>query len=251
MLKKTNDKIRVEQLADNVVLYCGDCREIIPTLALGKDVDVCSDPPYGLQDLVGGYGRTQLTKGPGAKNDRHIANDTNLKVVVEAFALIRKQLKNAWVAAFYSSRITPVFFKDMTMFRDTDYFGEMIWDKKTPGLGTQIRYQHENVAVWQIGKPPPLWDVMSLVTYTSLKGDQRSEGSSHPHEKPHNVMMHVVGALPEKRTILDPFMGTGSTGAAAVQSKHGFIGCELELRHFEVSLKKVNAAIKQPTAFWE
>lgn len=244
-------KIRREQLADDVVLYCGDCRQVIPELKLSKDVDVVSDPPYGIQELIGGYGRTQLTKGTAAKNDRHIANDKDLKVVTDAFALMRAQLKNAWVMAFYSCRITPIFFKDMKMFREDEYFGEIIWDKKTPGLGTQIRYQHENVAVWQLGKPPALWDTMSLVQYTSLKGDSRTEGSRHPHEKPHNVMLHVVGALPDKRTVIDPFMGTGSTGAAAVQKKKGFIGIEYEPKHFEIALKKVGAAIKQPVAFWE
>lgn len=249
-MNKAVKAVRKEQLAENVVLYCGDCREVIPTLDL-KGVDVVSDPPYGIQELIGGYGRTQLTKGPTAKNDRHIANDTDLRVVVGAFELLRKQLKNSWVMAFYSCRITPVFFRDMAMFKDHEYFGEFVWDKKTPGLGTQIRYQHENVAVWQVGKPPPLWDTMSLVAYTSLKGEQRSVGSSHPHEKPHNVMMHVVGAIPDKRTIIDPFAGTFSTGAAAVQSKRGFIGIELDSKHFEIGLKKVGAALRQPTNFWE
>src|SRR5579872_3320878 len=117
-------------------------------------------------------------------------------------------------SAFYSSRITPIFFKDMAMFKDTEYFGEMIWDKRTPGLGTQIRYKHENVAVWRVGKPAQMEDCMSSFDYSTLKGDAKHQGSTHPHEKPHQVMINVVGPFPGK-TILDPFCGTGSTGAAA------------------------------------
>lgn len=244
-------KVRKEQLADNVTLYCGDCREVVPTL---KGVDaLISDPPYGIQDLIGGYGRTQLSKDRGGSNDRHIANDKNLDVVGEALGLARKVLtRNAWVAAFYSCRITPTFFKMMEAagYREQDYFGEWIWDKKTPGLGTQIRYQHENVAVYRIGKPEQIADCMSVNTFIPLKGETRTGEGSHPHEKPDRVMDSVVAPIPGK-LVLDPFMGTGSTGAAAVRAKRGFVGIELNQKYFDVALRKVGAAIKQPVAFWE
>lgn len=231
-------KIRKEQLSDDVVLYCGDCREVVPTLR-GVDA-VVSDPPYGIETLVGGYGRA-------ADKDRTIANDTNLRVVGEAFALVRKQVRNAWVVAFYSCRITPEFFRVFEEAGFRDYFGEVVWDKKAPGLGTQIRYQHENVAFFKVGKPQPLWDGMSVISYTALKGDAKS---AHPHEKPGQVMDNLVRMVPGK-LILDCFMGTGSTGAAAVRAKRGFIGVELDPKHFEVALRKVRAAIDQPVAFWE
>lgn len=251
MLKKTETKIRKEQLADNVILYLGDCRDVVPGLT-GVDALIV-DPPYGIQDLIGGYGRTQLSKDRGGSNDRHIANDTNLKVVGEAMALARKVLtKNSWVAAFYSCRITPTFFKMMEAagYKDDDYFGEMVWDKKAPGLGTQIRYQHENVAFYRLGKPDQLTDCMSVTQYVALKGEQRTEGSGHPHEKPDQVMDNIVSVVPGV-LVLDMFMGTGSTGAAAVRAKRGFIGVEYEPKHFEVALRKVGAALKQPTSFWE
>lgn len=251
MLKKIDTKVRKEQLADNVTLFCGDCRSVIPTI---KGVDaMIVDSPYGIQDLIGGYGRTQLSKDRGGSNDRHIANDKDLNVVGEAFALARKVLaKNAWVAAFYSCRITPVFFKMMEAagYADHEYFGEVIWNKKAPGLGTQIRYQHENVAVYRIGKPEQLTDCMSLFDYIALKGDTRSGEGSHPHEKPDKVMDNVVGMVPGG-LILDCFMGTGSTGAAAVRAKRGFVGIELDPKYFDVACKKISKAISQPEAFWE
>jgi len=234
-------KIRKEQLADDVTLYCGDSREILPTLS--KVDALIVDAPYGIEELVGGYGRA-------VDKDRTIHNDKNLEVVRDVFALARKQLnRNAWVAAFYSCRITPTFFKMMEVagYKDHEYFAEVIWDKKAPGMGSQIRYQHENIAFYKIGKPDPLWDAMSVITYIALKGDQKS---SHPHEKPDQVMQNIVQAVPGK-LVLDPFMGTGSTGAAAVKQKRGFIGVEYDPKYFEVALKKVGVAIKQPTAFWE
>jgi hypothetical protein len=67
---------REEYLADNVRLICSDCREIIPTL--DKVDGVVTDPPYGIQDLVTGYGRTLLNRI--GTTDRHIVNDRNLDV---------------------------------------------------------------------------------------------------------------------------------------------------------------------------
>ena len=71
----------------------------------------------------------------------------------------------------------------------------------------------------------------------------------YPFDVP-RVMDNIVRAIPSK-LVLDPFMGTGSTGAAAVRAKRGFVGVELDPKHFEVALRKVAAAIKQPTSFWE
>lgn len=250
--------MREEKLSDNVRLILGDAREVVPTLK-GAGIDaMVTDSPYGIQDLVGGYGRTQLTTGvKGTKmdarrvNDLRIHNDRDLKVVGEVFALARSIMnKNAWVAAFYSCRITPRFFKDMSMFTEDEYFGEMIWNKKAPGLGTQVRYCHENVAFWRLGKPEPLADCMSLFEFAALKGTTRSEGSSHPHEKPDKVMDNVVSVVPGK-VILDPFCGTGSTGAAAVRAKRGFVGIELDPKYFDVACAKVAKALATPTAFWE
>lgn len=232
---------KTEQLADDVTLYCGDCREVIPTLI--KVDAVISDPPYGIEDLVGGYGRTQLAKE--GLHDRNIANDKNLDCVSDALNLIMNNFDDIWLALFYSSRISPVFFKVTDAL---DYYGELIWDKKVLGMGEQIRYQHENIAVFKWGEPKQTFgSCSSMMTYLLLKGDNKSV---HPHEKPMQIM-HNICAVTPGRIILDPFMGTGTTGAAAVQLKRGFIGIELEPRYFDLARKKVGEAIKQPVAFWE
>ena len=244
--------MKKEQLADNVTLFCGDAREVIPLLGRLDKTALVSDPPYGIEDLVTGYGRSSLSGARGKLShqfrDKKISNDRNLNVVDEVLTLSRSQLKTSWVVLFYSCRISPKFF---SMMKDYEYFGEVIWDKKSPGLGTQIRYQHENVAFFKTGKPPDLNDGMSIISYAAIKGENRSSThGAHPHEKPHQVMVNIVDMVPGG-VVIDPFMGTGSTGAAAVQLKRGFIGIEIDPKHFEVAIKKVSAAIKQPVAFWE
>jgi len=233
--------MKSEQLADNVTLYCGDAREVIPTL---KGISaVITDAPYGTEELVIGYGRRQQVEGKSKKDYLLIANDKNLNVTGEVFALLRKQLRNAWLVSFYSCRVSPKFFK---MMEGYEYFNEMVWDKKVPGMGSQIRLQHENIAFFKVGKPSDLKDTMSVMTFMPVKGKDKG---IHPHEKPHQVMVNLVDMVPGQ-TILDPFCGTGSTGAAAVQLKRGFVGIEIDPKHFEAAIRKVTAAIKQPM-LWE
>lgn len=254
---------KMEQLSEDVTLYLGDCREVIPTLSpfntfgivrqgdprIPASIAVISDPPYGTEDLVQKYSRSIA----GMKTaERLIANDKNLDCVVETLNLIKSQFDNIWLALFYSCRISPVFFQATSML---DYYGEIIWDKKVMGMGDALRYQHENIGIFKLGKPEDFANTTSLFTYLVLKGDKKggtadNKSDVHPHEKPLQVMHNICRVVPGK-IILDPFMGTGSTGAAAVQNGKGFIGVEYIPKYFDQALKKVSDALKQPVNFWE
>ena len=77
-----------------------------------------------------------------------------------------------------------------------------------------------------------------------------SHGRAHPHEKPVALISALLAKCPGK-TILDPFMGSGSTGAACVQSGRRFIGIEIEPKYFDIACKRIEAATKQPDLFIE
>jgi site-specific DNA-methyltransferase (adenine-specific) len=236
--------MKKEQLSDDVILFQGDALEIIPTL---DKVNACiCDPPFGIEKIVGKYGRT------GGGSDHHIANDRDLSVTVEAFNLIKKRYDNIWLVSFYSCRITPTFFEAMKGF---DYFGEVIWDKLNIGLGSQIRYRHENVAFFKLGQPPELKQLESVLPYMRIMREDKTAyagvgKTTHPHEKPEAVLSNLIEATPG-RIILDPFCGTGSCGAAAVHCQRGFIGIELDQKYFDIARRKIDEAIKQPVNFWE
>jgi DNA modification methylase len=229
---------KTEHLSDNVILYQGDCVEIIPTL--GKVDGVICDPPYGVEDLVVGYGRTDTRR-----LDRNILNDRNLDTMVSAFDLIRQKFNNIWLVSFYSPRISPQFYAATAKL---DFSAEIIWDKKLWGLGTAVRYQHESAAFFKLGKPEELGQIASVQTYMMTRGKTRS--GTHPHEKPFQVMFNICAAVPGK-IILDPFLGTGSTGVAAVKLRRGFIGIEYDPKYFDLACRKISDALKQPYNFWE
>jgi site-specific DNA-methyltransferase (adenine-specific) len=74
----------------------------------------------------------------------------------------------------------------------------------------------------------------------------------HPTQKPVGVMDWCLKQLPkETETILDPFMGSGTTGVACVKLGRKFIGIELDPKYFDIACKRIEEAYKQPDLFIE
>jgi|GEM_PF-6408033 len=74
--------------------------------------------------------------------------------------------------------------------------------------------------------------------------------AAHPTQKPIAIVMPFVDRLTETNwTILDPFMGTGTTGMAAVQLGRNFIGCEISEEYFKIAKKRIEDAQKQLPLF--
>jgi DNA modification methylase len=218
----------------DATLYLGDCREILPTLP--KVDAVITDPPYGTQDLGGGYGRHD--KDGVAET---IANDADLEALTTAFPLMANLITDGWLLAFYAARRAPQF-HDATS--GAPWYGSVVWDKGQPGLGYHIRYAHEDIAVFRIGEPkrPPV-PILSVVRAGPV-------AERHPHEKPVRVLGALVAwASPEAGTVIDPFMGSGTTGVACMNLGRQFIGIEIEPRYFEIACERIEQAQKQQRLF--
>lgn len=225
--------MRIETIG-NATLYNGDCRDIIPTIKTNNTAfGVATDPPYGTELLTGGYGRSG--------KDRLIANDTNLDCCFAALNLAAQHLNNFRMAVFYSCRVSPDFYRRSTGLGN--YVGELIWDKKAPGMGGGLRYQHENVALFELGTPKtdiPL-DTFSILSYIR-------NADLHPHQKPIPLMEALVNIVGGD-TILDPFMGSGSTGVAALKTGRAFTGIELDPKYFDIACCRIEEAVKQGGLF--
>lgn len=219
--------MRIERIGD-AVLYNGDCLEVIPTL--GHVTAICSDPPYGTEDIVGGYSRSGAT----------IANDKDLKVCMAALQAACRIAPAAVWAVFYSPRVRREFFA--TLPPELHDLAEIIWDKKAPGMGRGVRYQHENIALFYTGDEKKLTrDVFSVMR------DYRS-AETHPHQKPLSLittLCEIIGG----DTVLDPFMGSGTTGVACARLGKKFIGIELDPEHFETCCRRIQDAVDKPTLF--
>jgi DNA modification methylase len=186
---------------------------------------VVTDPPYGIEGLVGGYGRSGKT----------IKGDSCLK----AFrGMVSTLPNNCWLFSFYSCRNTP---KVMDIIKDY-YMGEIIWDKKAPGMGAPIRYQHENIAVCKVGEPIKLKTFFSIISFYR-------DAELHPHQKPIGLIKEILNVV--DGSICDPFMGSGTTGVACAKMGRKFIGIEIDPDYFDIACRRIEEAYRQPDLFVE
>ena len=195
---------------DFVTIYHGDCKEILPGLLF--DV-VITDPPYGLEGTKSpkGYGRKQQTISGDMTND-----------------LV------GWIVDFCSMSKTPI-----ATFADalTPPFGnprrQLIWDKQMMGLsGTNLPWLFSHEVCWIYGDG---WDGRkrgTVLRYTRLQNPK------HPTQKPIELMRDLVGCATQG-TILDPFMGSGSTLRAAKDLGRKAIGIEIDEQYCEIAVKRL------------
>jgi DNA modification methylase len=71
----------------------------------------------------------------------------------------------------------------------------------------------------------------------------------HPTQKPVALMEWCLGFLPDAKTILDPFAGSGTTGVACVKTGRAFIGIERDPDYFAIMCKRIDEAYRQPNLF--
>lgn len=123
----------------------------------------------------------------------------------------------------------------------------LIWKKSNPmPRNINRRYvQDMEFAVWAVkknakwifNKPKDIPYCRSLFTTSTVSGSERTE---HPTQKSLDLMKQIISIhTNEGQTVLDPFMGSGTTGVASIELKRNFIGIELEKKYFEISERRI------------
>jgi site-specific DNA-methyltransferase (adenine-specific) len=221
---------RVEVIGD-AVLHLGDCMEILPTLP--KVDAVITDPPYGVKERT-----DRASKGRSIMAQAHdfapIAGDDQ---PFDPAPWLGFKYVALWGANNFASRLP-------------DSRGWLIWDKRPGGQ------RNDN------GDTELCWTNRDMVTRVHrqlwmgmMRGGELnlSKGGTleHPTQKPAELMAWVIDemAIPSGRTIFDPYMGSGTTGVAAVRLGYPFIGCELDVTYFDIACRRIEQAYKQRPLF--
>lgn len=198
------------------VLYQGDCRDILPTLG-GVDA-VVTDPPYGF--LAGSSGQ-----GAGKLKNRTL-NRANTQ----------------WDVAPEDSLLSAVIAAGMdAIVWGSNYFalppcrGILIWDKQQPWPN----FSAAEIAWTTLERPAAIFRLSSSL-------GNKGEKNPHPTVKPLELIMWCLGFLPSARTILDPFMGSGTTGVACVREGRSFIGIEIDADYFDIACERIRKEMAQP-----
>lgn len=227
----------------NATLYLGDCLEILPTL---PRVDaVITDPPYGQAYKVNTY-----YKGGTRDNAVVQRNGKTLLVRPNVYLPIHGDDKPFDPAPWLSVAPTVLFWGAHKFADRLPPGGWLVWDKVPTG---KLRDQGDGEAAW-INRDRPLrmfrllWDGLCVgegARHEVTAGQQRH----HPSQKPEILMRWCIDQAGRPASILDPYMGAGSTGVAASQMGLSFIGCEIDPRYFDIACRRIEEAQKQVSLF--
>jgi DNA modification methylase len=206
-------------------LILGDCLTIMPTL--GRVDAVVTDPPYGIGES-------------GGEKNRYKPGRTRFSEP--------KHTAKAWDTA----RPDPELFSallgqsDAQIIWGGNYFADLLpakmgwlyWDKRIGGdfSDGELAWTSRQAALRSFQMHP----------FAGLDG---GKARVHPTQKPVALMEWCLGFLPAAQTILDPFMGSGTTGVACQKMGRAFIGIELDPEYFAIACKRVDEAMRQPDLF--
>lgn len=204
----------------NARLVLGDCAEVMASWPECFRVDaLVTDPPYGIGEAAGkAKTRGKLAKAIDYGNDDWDASPVTPEVMAQMRNLARWQI--IFGGNYYDCPASKCWLVWDKVNGDNDFADcELAWTN-LPKAVRQIRY---------------MWNGM-----LREKGAQRGD---HPTQKPVEVMKWAIGHLPApSETIFDPFMGSGTTGVAAVMMGRSFIGIEREPKYFEAACRRIREA---------
>jgi DNA modification methylase len=202
-------------------LFLGDCREILPTLGTDIADAVVTDPPYGIALQENGRNGYDWT----------IAGDAD------------QQLGTAVLQWAAEQGLPTVAFASAKKPWPGEWRQRLIWDK-----GPAVGGGGDIATCWKF-----CWDFVQVARTGVLNGKRDSDVlpfwvtqqdyHDHPNQKPVRLLVYLIEKVTEPGSlVLDPFMGSGSTGVACVRTGRDFIGCEIDPGHFETACKRIREA---------
>lgn len=219
--------MKPEYERDGVRLYLGRCEDVLPTLDRASVDAVIADPPYGMKHPCnfGERGRSNLAQCndyPDVEGDATPFDPSPLLALGKPTVL--------WGGNWFADRLPP-------------RSGWLVWDKLRPDDLDQATCE----LAWTnfvkgVRRYTHLWNGM-------MRASEHGE-SYHPTQKPVALMSWVL-RLPwtPRGLVLDPYMGSGTTGVAAVREGRRFIGIECERRYFDIAVRRIDAEIRQGRLF--
>lgn len=231
---------RVEHLAEGVTLYQGDCRDILPTL--GKVDAVVTDPPYG-SDETHAQHLSSITLRNGEPAGQALGFDgiTGNELVEHAKAWCSAAAR--WVVFScewkHAHRLEEAgLLVRLGIWRKPDGAPQFTGDR--PGTGWEaIAICHRpGRKKWNGGGRHAVWTV------------PKGNGDGHPTQKPVPLISSLVLDFTDPgEVVLDPFMGSGTTGVAAVKNGRCFVGIERDERWFSLACRRISDALSRPDMF--
>ena len=213
----------------NAELWLGDCREILPTL---PKVDLeLTDPPYGILNLAGAGSTSAVRKSPRQQGSGKLKNrilnvsDVRWDVAPDAdmLELLRAMSERQIIWGGNYFPLPPA-------------RGILVWDKEQPWEN----FSQAELAWTNLERPA------ALFRSSATRGAADKE---HPTQKPLSLMLWCLSLAPDAKQVRDSFMGSGTSGVAAIQSGRAFIGIEKDPRYFDIACRRIEDAQRMQDMF--
>lgn len=204
-------------------LWCADWRDMKMWRHIKDATAVVTDPPYGIADCwKGGFSAKHGWASAGAGKEKRNGWDEKAPTKGELEALLR--IGDS--ACFWGGN-----FFDLPVSR-----GWLVWSKPERGFTLS-----EAELAWTSRDAP-------MRVYDFRRSDP---GRKHPTQKPVNLMEWTMQTMkiPDDAIVLDPYMGSGTTGVACARTGRGFIGIEREPEYFEIACNRIEAELRQGRLF--
>lgn len=237
--------MRVERIGD-ATLYLGDCRDILPTL--GKVDAVVTDPPYGTKAYATDVNPVDVlveVLGKGATSAVFGYPET---LVSWCVAICRTP--DEWVAWYPTNKATgrskglPKSSEHIAIFGPTPGSGSLFRPRSGDDTGRRISERRGLSS--EMAREDDVWRDAAPGCGFNHRLRQ------HINEKPVSVMEKLVALCSiESATVMDPFMGSGTTGVACANLGRSFVGIEIDPAHFDTACRRIEEAYKQPRLFAE
>lgn len=221
-----------EEIIGDCTLYLGDCRDILPTL--DPRATILSDVPYGMN------WNTDSTRFAGGKQKRGTGRSDFGPIQGDAVPFDPAP----WLAF------------DETLIWGSNHYAQrlpvgttLVWIKKSDAtFGT---FLSDAEIGWHSKGHGVYCRRVEFQGGLARKAENDGLKAAHPTQKPIALMEWCIERCRPEATIIDPYMGSGTTGVACVRRGRVFVGIEIDQRYFDIACRRIEEAYKQPRLFAE
>lgn len=225
-------------------LYNGDCLKIMKEIPEESINLIVTDPPYPTTSRgSAGNSGGMLQKEINRKGKVFNFNNINCKEYAPEFYRILKDGSHCYIMTNHVNLIDML----NTFTNNGFHFIKcLIWDKGNKIMGQYYMSQFEYILFFRKGKGKKINNcgTSDILSVKNIKTKDKDGKNLHDTEKPIKLMKILIENSSNKNeTVLDPFMGIGSTGIACVNTNRNFIGIELDKEYFEIAKERINENI--------
>lgn len=226
-------------------LFNGDCLEIMKDIPSGSVDMIVTDPPYRTTSR-GGTGNSggMCRKKIFSEGKVFDHNSIKLSEYIPEFFRLLKDGSHCYVMSNHTNLVETLTVAQSSGFH---FIKSLIWDKSNKIMGQYYMSQFEYILFFRKGRGVKINNcgTSDLISIPNKKTKGTDGKNIHDTEKPVKLMEILIeNSSKQNDIVLDPFMGSGTTGVACVNTNRDFIGIELDEKYFNIAKTRIENAEK-------